>query len=179
MLSVIQSRLAFLESENSVSRRRVKELELELEACKQEVARERTRILALEVEDVERQQPFVMLYLPVSLPNELGNISHTYRLFRTPFNEPVTTRTCSHTFCQGCILQAISISAQCPIDRSPLSLDFLVQADPIIRHASRATFFPASYVLILFDLNHFSLSTSWLLNVRTGRRDVDIPDKGS
>jgi hypothetical protein len=55
-LSVVQSRLAFLESENSVSRRRVKELELELEACKKEVANEKTRILALEMEDVERQR---------------------------------------------------------------------------------------------------------------------------
>ncbi|KAI0819182.1 hypothetical protein BC628DRAFT_1333636 [Trametes gibbosa] len=44
-LSVVQNRLSHLEAENSVSRRRVRELELELEACKKEVARERTRIL--------------------------------------------------------------------------------------------------------------------------------------
>ncbi|KAI0366932.1 hypothetical protein BV20DRAFT_971239 [Pilatotrama ljubarskyi] len=44
-LSVVQNKLSQLEAENSVSRRRVRELELELEACKKEVARERTRIL--------------------------------------------------------------------------------------------------------------------------------------
>ncbi|CCM06128.1 uncharacterized protein FIBRA_08377 [Fibroporia radiculosa] len=47
-LNAVQSKLAFLESENSVSRRRVHELELELEACKQEVVRERTKILERE-----------------------------------------------------------------------------------------------------------------------------------
>ncbi|KAI8986243.1 hypothetical protein BD414DRAFT_578325 [Trametes punicea] len=44
-LAVVQNKLSHLEAENSVSRRRVRELELELEACKKEVARERTRIL--------------------------------------------------------------------------------------------------------------------------------------
>lgn len=44
-LSVVQNKLAYLEAENSVSRRRVRELELELEACKKEVVRERTRIM--------------------------------------------------------------------------------------------------------------------------------------
>ena len=44
-LSVVQNKLAYLEAENSVSRRRVRALELELEACKKEVARERTRIM--------------------------------------------------------------------------------------------------------------------------------------
>ena len=44
-LSVVQNKLVHLENENSVSRRRVRELEIELEACKKEVARERTRIL--------------------------------------------------------------------------------------------------------------------------------------
>ncbi|OSD02411.1 hypothetical protein PYCCODRAFT_1410888 [Trametes coccinea BRFM310] len=44
-LTVVQNKLTHLEAENSVSRRRVRELELELEACKKEVARERTRIL--------------------------------------------------------------------------------------------------------------------------------------
>ncbi|KAH8104479.1 hypothetical protein BXZ70DRAFT_1075478 [Cristinia sonorae] len=42
-LTVVQSKLAYLESENGISRRRVAELERELEACKKEVARERTR----------------------------------------------------------------------------------------------------------------------------------------
>lgn len=45
VLSAIQSKLVHLESENSVSRRRVRELEHELEACKAEVARERTRVM--------------------------------------------------------------------------------------------------------------------------------------
>ena len=44
-LAVVQNKLSHLEAENSVSRRRVRELELELEACKKDVARERTRII--------------------------------------------------------------------------------------------------------------------------------------
>lgn len=44
-LSAVQSKLVYLEAENSVSRRRVRELERELEECKKEVARERTRVL--------------------------------------------------------------------------------------------------------------------------------------
>ncbi|PCH40313.1 hypothetical protein WOLCODRAFT_162258 [Wolfiporia cocos MD-104 SS10] len=47
-LNAVQSKLAFLETENSISRRRVHELELELESCKDEVARERTRVLQRE-----------------------------------------------------------------------------------------------------------------------------------
>ena len=43
-LNAVQSKLAFLESENTESRRRVHELELELEACKQEVARESMKV---------------------------------------------------------------------------------------------------------------------------------------
>ncbi|KZT12216.1 uncharacterized protein LAESUDRAFT_691432 [Laetiporus sulphureus 93-53] len=49
-LNAVQSKLAFLESENSISRRRMNELELELETCKKEVARERTRLLEQEVQ---------------------------------------------------------------------------------------------------------------------------------
>lgn len=45
-----------LESENSISRRRVRELELELEACKREVARERTRVMEREEVIVQQQQ---------------------------------------------------------------------------------------------------------------------------
>ncbi|KAI0086584.1 hypothetical protein BDY19DRAFT_960654 [Irpex rosettiformis] len=47
-LNVIQSKLAYLESEHSVSRRRVRELELELEECKHQVTKERTRVLEKE-----------------------------------------------------------------------------------------------------------------------------------
>ncbi|TCD64523.1 hypothetical protein EIP91_003990 [Steccherinum ochraceum] len=48
-LSVVQSKLAYLEAENGISRRRVRELELELEECKKEVVRERTRMLDQDV----------------------------------------------------------------------------------------------------------------------------------
>lgn len=47
-LNVVQSKLAHLEAENSISRRRVRELELELEECKRDVVRERTKILERE-----------------------------------------------------------------------------------------------------------------------------------
>ncbi|CAK5269805.1 unnamed protein product [Mycena citricolor] len=48
ILSTVQAKLHELEDENAISRRRVRELELELEACKREVARERTKILEQE-----------------------------------------------------------------------------------------------------------------------------------
>ena len=48
-LSVVQSKLAYLEVENGISRRRVRELERELEDCKREVAVERTRVQARDV----------------------------------------------------------------------------------------------------------------------------------
>ncbi|KAI6042627.1 hypothetical protein EDC04DRAFT_2563903 [Pisolithus marmoratus] len=44
-LNALQVRLSHLENENSIARRRVRELEYELEQCKREVVRERTRIL--------------------------------------------------------------------------------------------------------------------------------------
>ncbi|GBE85280.1 hypothetical protein SCP_0704670 [Sparassis crispa] len=47
-LNLVQAKLAFLESENSTTRRRVRELEVELEACKHEVAKERTKMIARE-----------------------------------------------------------------------------------------------------------------------------------
>ncbi|KAJ7175702.1 hypothetical protein C8R46DRAFT_1174491 [Mycena filopes] len=46
-LSVVQTKLHQLEDENSISRRRVRELEHELEVCKREVAKERTRVIEL------------------------------------------------------------------------------------------------------------------------------------
>ncbi|KAJ6587069.1 hypothetical protein DFH09DRAFT_1028156 [Mycena vulgaris] len=52
---------------------------------------------------------------------------------RMPFIQPVTTRTCSHTFCRDCIVQAISHVRQCPVDRSALSVDDLLPANSIIR----------------------------------------------
>ena len=47
-LSAVQSQLRDLEDENSISRRRVRELEMELEECKKHVARERTRLIERE-----------------------------------------------------------------------------------------------------------------------------------
>lgn len=44
-LGIVQHKLAHLEAENSISRRRVRELESELEECKKEVIKERTKIL--------------------------------------------------------------------------------------------------------------------------------------
>ncbi|KAF7783030.1 hypothetical protein Agabi119p4_2406 [Agaricus bisporus var. burnettii] len=52
---------------------------------------------------------------------------------RTPFTEPTTTLTCTHTFCKDCILRALSHAPLCPIDRSSLSERDLVPSDPIIR----------------------------------------------
>jgi hypothetical protein len=49
-LSNVQSKLMYLESENGLARRRIRELELELEGCKMEVGIECTRML--EEEDV-------------------------------------------------------------------------------------------------------------------------------
>ncbi|KAI0093146.1 hypothetical protein BDY19DRAFT_1064390 [Irpex rosettiformis] len=53
---------------------------------------------------------------------------------RMPFIEPVTTRSCSHTFCRECISTALYLSQCCPIDRSPLTLDDLTPADPLLRN---------------------------------------------
>jgi len=47
-LSTVQAQLHELEEENAISRRRVHELELELEECKRDVARERTRLMERE-----------------------------------------------------------------------------------------------------------------------------------
>ncbi|KAF9220472.1 hypothetical protein BS17DRAFT_787047 [Gyrodon lividus] len=44
-LNALHARLAHLETENSVARRRVRELEYELEQCNRDVVRERTRII--------------------------------------------------------------------------------------------------------------------------------------
>ena len=56
----MQSKLAYLESEHNISRRRVQELKLELEHCKKNVAKERMRVLQMEMEDVERQHAATM-----------------------------------------------------------------------------------------------------------------------
>ncbi|KAK0467067.1 uncharacterized protein EV420DRAFT_1507021 [Desarmillaria tabescens] len=42
----------------------------------------------------------------------------------TPFLDPVSTLTCSHTFCRTCIIEALQHSSQCPE---------IVSANPIVR----------------------------------------------
>ncbi|KAH7888472.1 hypothetical protein F5I97DRAFT_1803877 [Phlebopus sp. FC_14] len=53
---------------------------------------------------------------------------------RAPFSNPATTTTCMHTFCYDCVVEAVRHSPQCPVDRSYLSLDVLVPANPIVKH---------------------------------------------
>ncbi|KII92803.1 hypothetical protein PLICRDRAFT_103908 [Plicaturopsis crispa FD-325 SS-3] len=53
---------------------------------------------------------------------------------RMPFSNPVSARTCSHTFCHDCIVRAMEHSPHCPVDRSKLSPDDLVPASTIIRN---------------------------------------------
>ncbi|KAJ6557320.1 hypothetical protein DFH09DRAFT_1163769 [Mycena vulgaris] len=55
-LSIVQTKLHQLEDENSISRRRVRELELELEVCKREVVKERTRILERDEVSVQQRE---------------------------------------------------------------------------------------------------------------------------
>ncbi|KAG6853291.1 hypothetical protein C0991_005463 [Blastosporella zonata] len=55
-LNTVQSKLQHLEGENGISRRRVRELELELEVCKRDVARERTRVMEREEVIVQQQR---------------------------------------------------------------------------------------------------------------------------
>ena len=56
VLTSVQTKLAHLESENAISRRRVRELERELETCKAEVARERTKVLERESIVVQQRE---------------------------------------------------------------------------------------------------------------------------
>ena len=57
---------------------------------------------------------------------------------RCPFVDPCTTRTCCHTFCYECVARAIAISAHCPVDRCPLTVQDLGPADPLIRNVRLA-----------------------------------------
>ncbi|KAF4567522.1 hypothetical protein EYR40_006524 [Pleurotus pulmonarius] len=70
-----------------------------------------------------------MSYNYVDSPN--SNL--TCCICRAPFVKPVTTRTCMHTFCYDCIIQALQHSPHCPVDRSSLVQDDLLPSDPIIR----------------------------------------------
>lgn len=56
VMNTIQDKLEHLEDENSISRRRVRELEHELEMCKKDVARERTRVLQKEDSLLQNQR---------------------------------------------------------------------------------------------------------------------------
>jgi hypothetical protein len=55
-LNAVQTKLQHLEQENGISRRRVRELEMELEVCKRDVARERTRVLEREETIVQQRR---------------------------------------------------------------------------------------------------------------------------
>ncbi|KAF9474531.1 hypothetical protein BDN70DRAFT_996996 [Pholiota conissans] len=55
-LNAVQGQLQDLEEENGISRRRVRELEMELDECKREVARERTKLFEREERSVRRLQ---------------------------------------------------------------------------------------------------------------------------
>jgi myo-inositol-1-phosphate synthase len=54
-LNIVHNKIQQLEEENGISRRRVRELEMELEDCKRDVIRERTRLIEQE-ENLKRQQ---------------------------------------------------------------------------------------------------------------------------
>ncbi|KAF8623082.1 hypothetical protein AX15_006496 [Amanita polypyramis BW_CC] len=69
------------------------------------------------------------VYYYVDSPNP----NLTCCICRSPFVDPTTTTTCSHTFCYECIVSALSHAPQCPIDRSPLSEEELGAADSIVR----------------------------------------------
>ncbi|KAF8555322.1 hypothetical protein OG21DRAFT_1571737 [Imleria badia] len=51
-----------------------------------------------------------------------------------PFTNPTTTRSCMHTFCHDCVVEAVKHSPHCPIDRSPLAMEDLAPANPIVKH---------------------------------------------
>ncbi|KAG9044981.1 hypothetical protein FS837_007207 [Tulasnella sp. UAMH 9824] len=53
---------------------------------------------------------------------------------RNPFIDPVSTTSCSHTFCSECIASALLVSQQCPVDRSPLTSTQLQPAATIVRN---------------------------------------------
>ncbi|KAH6914359.1 hypothetical protein BKA70DRAFT_663777 [Coprinopsis sp. MPI-PUGE-AT-0042] len=71
----------------------------------------------------------------MSLFNYIGtpNSNLICCICRAPFNDPITTVTCQHTFCRECILRALSHAPQCPVDRLPLSEDELAPTNSIVR----------------------------------------------
>ncbi|KAH7920789.1 hypothetical protein BV22DRAFT_1073414 [Leucogyrophana mollusca] len=77
-----------------------------------------------------------LLILDLSIMNytEPLNNNLVCCICHVPFTNPTTTKTCMHTFCYDCIVEAVRHSPQCPVDRSLLSLDDLVPANPIVKH---------------------------------------------
>ncbi|KAF9050002.1 hypothetical protein BJ165DRAFT_1455720 [Panaeolus papilionaceus] len=71
----------------------------------------------------------------MSMYNYLGTPNNNLIccICRAPFLDPLTSKLCSHTFCSSCILQALSHSSQCPIDRTPLTENDLERAPSIVR----------------------------------------------
>jgi len=94
---------------------------------------------------------------------------------RTPFTEPMTTITCTHTFCFECIHQALHHAPLCPIDRSPLCELDLVPADPIIRSVRpQKKSFPIFYSDIHTDgrRTRSRMCTFWNLEMRLERAET-------
>lgn len=85
-LTTLQTRLNQLESQNLVSRRRVRELELELETCKLEVKRERTRVLEREEIIVAQQKDFQKRR---SIPSKLPERAASDPVNESRYNEVV------------------------------------------------------------------------------------------
>ncbi|KAL5482601.1 hypothetical protein ACEPAI_9195 [Sanghuangporus weigelae] len=67
-LTTLQTRLNQLESQNLVSRRRIQELEYELDACKLEIKRERTRVMERDEIIVAQQRDFQKQRAALSRP---------------------------------------------------------------------------------------------------------------
>ncbi|KAH8883683.1 putative ubiquitin fusion degradation protein [Thozetella sp. PMI_491] len=53
---------------------------------------------------------------------------------KTAFHEPVTTKSCGHTFCTVCLEHAYEIQPICPIDRQPLKFPQDTHTTRVITH---------------------------------------------
>ena len=93
-----------------------------------------------------------------------------------PFVEPLTTRACSHTFCRECITTALYLSQHCPIDRSPLTLDDLIPADPLLRNVSDI---PQDTRLRANHHHTFSLLMNYRSNARCEAKAAPLSARGS
>ena len=87
-----------------------------------------------------------LLYLPVSTTwnDESLDLRFTSTYSSAPFANPTTTRSCMHTFCHDCVVEAVRHSPHCPIDRSALSMEDLAPANPIVKHVRLRSFFTPS-----------------------------------